>query len=392
MGTEKDELRGESADGGIEDSSRVDWFSGSYFSATRSIQKEQIRFYLELNYLLSGTYVMDQGGGRRFFEESWYHPCGIALKWTEPEGSGVNKGLLSADIRGDAWAALPADMRKAVLLDARDIEGFKQCTRLDMQRTVVSPHATAEEIYQRLRSRELWIAGFSGYYQQARVNADGLPLQGCTIDWGTRKGLTNASTYNKRAEVNKPGPPAVRHELRLRKQSARDRFAALGDALDKDQADTGTQVEDQFVKQSLQQSMTYLDTSRLKDVPRDQWPKNWARDSKPADFWEEVVSGEVGDFTTKWRYETTLENLVRNRAKQYGRGRSKYVLLRLFRDGEALQDVIQDDLDMDFVRLKDEDIDEVVAQVPDERKDECIEWARDARRIAALNVEEHGVL
>ena len=134
--------------------------------------------------------------------------------------------------------------------------------------------------------------------------------------------------------------------------------------------------------------MTYKDTSRLKDIPRDQWPKNWASNSKPADFWREVVTGETGDFTTKWRYDTTLENLVRNRAKQYGRGRSKWVLLRLFRDGEALQDVIQDDLDLDFVRLRDEDINEVLEQVPDDRKEECLEWARDARRIAAHNVEE----
>ena len=388
MGSQKDELRTGIAEGRIEDSSRVDWFSGSYFAASLPVQREQIRFFLELLYRLSGTYVMAEGGGRRFFEESWYHQAGIAIKWTEPDGNGVNKGLLSADIRGDAWAALPASLRKAVLLDLRDIEGFKQCTRLDVQRTVVSPHATAEEIHAKLLRKEVWVPGFSGYRQQARVNADGHPIKGCTIDWGTPKGLTNASTYNKRAEVGIEGPPAVRHELRLRKQAARDRYDALAEALDRERVETGTRVEDVFVKQCLEQSMTYKDTSRLKDIPRDQWPKNWASNSNPADFWREVVTGETGDFTTKWRYDTTLENLVRNRAKQYGRGRSKWVLLRLFRDGESLQDVIQDDLDLDFVRLRNEDIDEVLEQVPDERKEECLEWARDSRAIAARNVEE----
>ena len=279
MGSKEDELRTGFDQGRIEDSSRVDWFSGSYYAASVSIQREQIRFFLELLYLLSGTHVMAQGGGRRFFEESWYHEAGIAIKWTEPDGNGVNKGLLSADIRGDAWAALPADMRKAVLLDLREIEGFKQATRLDIQRTVVSPTATAEEIHVKLVNREVWVPGFSGYRQQARLDADGKPLKGCTIDWGTPKGLTNASTYNKRAEVKLPGLPAVRHELRLRKQAARDSYSALADLLDSEPGDTGTRVEDIFVTQRLGQSMTYKDTSRLKDIPREQWPKNWAQNS-----------------------------------------------------------------------------------------------------------------
>ena len=86
-----------------------------------------------------------------------------------------------------------------------------------------------------------------------------------------------------------------------------------------------------------------------------------------------------------------LERLIKNRAKQYGRGRCKWMALQMFRDGQSQADVIQDDLDLDFVRLKDEDIDEVVAQVPDERREECIKWMKDARRIAAHNVEgAHG--
>jgi hypothetical protein len=133
--------------------------------------------------------------------------------------------------------------------------------------------------------------------------------------------------------------------------------------------------------------MTYLDTSRLKGLPRKEWPVNWARDSKPADFWDQVVSGEVEEFTTKWRYETTLERLIKNRAKQYGRGRTKFLALRVFRDGESLADCMQDDLDLDFVRMRDEDMDEVLEQIPDDRKEECAAWMRDCRRIAAGNIE-----
>ena len=125
----------------------------------------------------------------------------------------------------------------------------------------------------------------------------------------------------------------------------------------------------------------------MKDIPRKDWPVNWARDSKPADFWSQVVDGEVEEFTTKWRYETTLERLIKNRAKQYGRGKAKWVSLRVWRDEEPLSDVIQDDLDLDFIRMRDEDMDEVLEQIPDERKEEAAAWMRDCRRIAAGNIE-----
>lgn len=388
MGSEIDQLGAGTAEVGATDSCRVDWISNSYFAASRSLQRSQIAFFAELNHLLSGTYVLSPGGGRRFFEESWYHECGIALKWTEPDADGVNRGLLSVDIKGDALAALPADVRKALYLDMQEIEGFKQCTRLDMQRTVVNPHATAQEVYRRVVNREVWIKGFTSYGQAARLDGDGNPVKGCTLDWGSRKGTTQCSTYDKRAELKGVGDPATRHELRHRKQPARDRYSSLCSEL-REEGDVETSTaEEFFVKSNLAQAMTYLDTSRLKDIPRDQWPANWARDSKPADFWAQVVSGEVREYQTQWRYERTLERLIKNRSKQYGRGRCKYTILRVFRDGESLADVIQDDLDLDFVRLKDEDIDEVISQVPDERKEEAYLWARDARAKAARNIED----
>ena len=372
----------------LTDSCRLDWLSQSYFAASGALQKQQISYYLELNHLLSGTYEMAQGGGRRFFDESFYHDCGIALKWTEPGGSGVNAGLLSVDIKGAALAALPSLIRRSIYLDMYELEGWKQCTRMDMQRTVVNPHASAQEIYRRLVNREVWVKGFSGWHPGHRIDIDGNPLQGCTVEWGSRKGTTNAVTYDKRAELRLEGPEAARHELRHRKQPARDRFISLVEGLKTEGDSDETSYERFFVQSNLAQSMTYLDTSRLKDIPRSEWPANWARDSKPADFWNQVVTGEVEEFTTQWRYERTLERLIKNRAKQYGRGRSKFVLLRMFRDGEGLQEVLQDDLDLDFIRLKDEDIEEVCAQVPEERREECRSWARDARSIAATNIED----
>ena len=388
MGPTKDSMGAGIAGELLTDSCRLDWLSVSYFAATNSIQRRQISYFLELLNLLSGTYEMDPGGGRRFFEESWQHGCGIGLKWTEPEGSGVNKGLLSVDIRGQALAAFPSHIRKSVYMDMAEIEGYKQCTRMDMQRTLLNPVADAQEIYRRLTNREVWIKGFNGWHPGHRIDIDGNPLQGCTVEWGSKKGTTNCKTYDKRAQQCVEGPPTVRHELLHRKQPARDRFNSLYEGLKAEGEGDDTSYEQFFVQSNLAQTMTYLDTSRLKDIPRSEWPANWARDSKPADFWDQVVTGDVEEFQTQWRYERTLERLIKNRAKQYGRGRSKFVLLRIFRDGESLQNVQQDDLDLDFIRLKDEDIEEVLAQIPEDRRDEARSWALHARRVAAKNVED----
>lgn len=388
MGTGNDVLGAEVAPIGISPSCRLDWISLSYYAHNNSLQREQIYYFLKLLEFIAGPVQMDEGGGRRFFAESWFHPAGISLKWTEPGGSAINSGLLSVDIKGDALASLEPAARKAVYLDACDMDGFKQCTRLDIQRTVVNPHSDADEIHKRLVNREVWVPRFSGWRPGALVDADGKQTTGCLIGWGSPKGTCAAKTYDKRAEQKVEGPPAVRHELQLRKQPARDRWLALGTELRQEDEDADTQAEERFVKSNLGQHMTYLDTSRLKDLPRGEWPKNWARDSEPADFWKEVVSGEVKEYQTKWRFDVALERAMANKWKQYGRLSAKYLAKSIWVDGDSLADIQQDELDQAFVRMRDEDVDEIVAQVAEEEKETARKWMNQCRKKAAKNLED----
>ena len=311
----------------------------------------------------------------------------MALRWTEPGGTGTNAGLLSVDIKGALLAHLDADLRKAVYLDIWDLDGFKQCTRLDSQRTVVNPHADADQIHLMVLNKEVWIPGFRGWRPGALLDADGKQLNGCTITWGSPKGLTHAKTYDKRAQLGGVGDPAARHELVHRKQPARDRFIDLIAELQAEGDQQKTRAEALFVQSNLDQSMGYLDTSRLKHIPRDQWPKNWARDSGAADFWSEVVTGEVKEYRTQWRYQTALEKAIANRNNQYGRLGGKWTSYRVWVDGESLANVQQDELDQQFVRLRDEDIAEILEQVPEERRDDARAWMFEARNRASRNIE-----
>ena len=388
MGSKVDSVGGEIAPVGVSPSCRLDWVSLSYFGATKSLQREQIHYFIKLLDFVAGTHRMAEGGGRRFFEESWFHPSGLSLKWTEPGNAAVNSGLLSVELKGSLLSSLPASVRKALYLDLHELEGFKQCTRMDVQRTVVNPHSDADEIHKRLVNREVWVPKFSGWRPGALVDADGKQTTGCLIGWGSPKGTCTARTYDKRAELKEVGPPAVRHELQLRKQPARDRWLALVDELLQEDGEAETRAEMRFVQSNLGQSMTYLDTSRLKDVPRDQWPRNWARDSQPADFWKEVVEGDVKEYTTKWRFDVALERAMANKWKQYGRLTAKYISKCIWVDGDSLKDLHQDEMDQAFVRMRDEDVEEILEQVPEDEKDAARKWMNTARRKAAKNVED----
>lgn len=300
----------------------------------------------------------------------------------------MNQGLVSLDIRGDALAALDAEQRKAVVLDFAEMDGFKQCSRLDSQVTVVNPDATAESILQQVRKREIWIKGFSSYGEPSTKDQWGNPMTGATITWGSPKGATRCRTYNKQAEANWD-QPAVRHEVQLRKQPARDRFNSLVELLRLEGEGEETKAEAHFVQSVLDQHMAYLDTSRLADRSDQQgWPERWARDSKKADWWKEVVNVVPTEMKTKWRLTKALEDAVEARDKQYGRITAKWVAKRVWIDGAALADARNEELTRAFVRMKDEDIEEVVALVPEEDQSKARKWMKDYRRRAAKRAEE----
>lgn len=371
-----------------ESSCRLDWLSLSLFGASASAQQQQLAycFFLAQHTAQGGEW--QEGAGRRFFANSLYHPSGIQVRWTEPEGDGMNRGLVSLDIRGDAFAALDAEQRKAIYLDFAEMDGFKQCSRIDSQVTVVNPHATAEFILNEVRDRRLWIKGFKSYLEPSQKDQWGNPMTGATISWGSAKGATRCRTYNKQAEANWD-QPAVRHEVQLRKQPARDRFNALVEMLRLESEEQETKAEAHFVQSVLNQHMAYLDTSRLSDRTVEQgFPTNWARDSKKADWWKEVVQVVPTEMKTKWRLTKALEDAVEARDKQYGRITAKWIAKRVWIDGAALADARNEELTRAFVRMKDEDIEEVVNLVPEEEQVKARKWMKDYRRRAAKRAED----
>ena len=368
-------------------SCRLDWLSVSLFGATIRQQREQLSYFFSLLSAVSDGASWAEPSPAKFFQNQVAHEAGVSIKWTEPGSGNTNEGLISVDIRGTAFLALEREHRKALYLDIAEMEGFKQCTRLDAQRTVLNPSMTAERLHEELLSSRLWVKGYQGFRQMGELTAGTAPSDASTVMWGAPTNAIRCRSYNKAAEASWD-VPAVRHEVQMRKQPARDKFNFLVEQLQVEQAEEATTAENAFVQSVLNQHMAYLDTSRLAKLTRKNWPKNWAKRCAKADWWDaEVVTGDPKEIKTVWRLQKKLEDSVAASDAQYGRILAKWVLAQVINEDVSPEEALLDRSAQWFLRLQDSDLTDLLQLVPPEKHDDLLEKWQSYRQVAAHNAE-----
>lgn len=370
------------------DSCRLDWLSLSYFAANEELQKRQLGWWIEAFERFIPQLTFKEGGGRRFFENSVFHDAGVALRWTSPDGAG-NAGHLSVDLRGEFFKLTDPVDRAAIYLDAAELEGFKHCTRLDAQRTLIDPLADAEEIHRLVRERLAWVPRYKAFRQLAPTDSKGDAVNGASVVWGGPSSPCRGMTYNKAAEDGWDGVRAVRHEVLFRRQPARDSFKVLQQMLLAEEGPACRYLaEIRFVQSVLAKQMTYLNTSRLAAI-RDKadWPENWAADSEPAEFWREVVEGDPVQVKVTWREERTLEESQRAHDDQWGRKEAMYVLWRIYGCGQPREEVMEELFSAWASRLKDEDLPQLVKLTPAAKRRSLAREFHRIRKAANHNLE-----
>lgn len=368
-------------------SCRLDWLSVSLFGSTVRRQREQLSYFFSLLNAVSDGATWPEPSPAKFFQHSVSHEAGVSIKWTEPDSGQTNQGLISVDIRGTAFLALEREHRKALYLDIAEMEGFKQCTRLDAQRTVLNPSMSAEDLHEQLVAGTLWVKGFRNYRQMGPMSSRNAPSDASTVMWGAPESAVRARSYNKAAEAGWD-VPAVRHEVQLRRQPARDKFNYLVEQLQVEQAVEATSTENAFVQSVLNQHMAYLDTSRLAKLTRKNWPKNWAQRCEKAEWWDkEVVTGDPKEIKTTWRLQKKLEDSVAASDAQYGRILAKWLLAEVVNEGLDAEEALLKRSAQWLVRLKDEDLEDLLHLVPSEKHDQLLQNWTDFRQVAAHNAE-----
>lgn len=370
------------------DSCRLDWLSLSFYAASKELQDRQLGRWIETFERFVPQPTFKEGGGRRFFENSVFHDAGFALRWTPPDGA-ENAGHLSVDLRGEFFKLTDPAERAAIYLDAAELEGFKHCTRLDAQRTLLDPRADAEQIHRMVRDREVWVPRYGSFRQLAPTDSKGDAVNGASVVWGGPSSPSRGMTYNKAAEDHWDGVRAVRHEVLLRRQPARDSYKVLTQmCLEEEGPSCRYLAEVRFVQSVLSKQMTYLNTSRLAAI-RDKasWPENWAADSEPAEFWQEVVEGEPVQISVAWRQEKSLEDSIATHNNQWGRKLLNYVLWRQYGCGQSRMEVLEELFDCWGARANDADLPELMKLAAPERKKALAREFHRIRQAAAHNLE-----
>ena len=369
-------------------SCRLDWLSVSLFGATVKKQREQLSYFFSLLGAVTDGATWPEPSPAKFFQNSVSHEAGISIKWTEPGSQNTNQGLISVDIRGTAFLSLEREHRKALYLDIAEMDGFKQCTRLDAQRTVLAPLMTAEKLHDELSHGRLWVKGFKGFRQMGPLTTANATSDASTVMWGAPESAVRARSYNKAVEAGWD-VPAVRHEVQLRRQPARDKFNALVAELQVEQAEEATTAENAFVQSVLNQHMAYLDTSRLAKLTRKNWPKNWAQRCENAEWWDkEVVTGDPKEIKTIWRLQKKLDDSVAACDVQYGATLAVWLLVQRMNHGMAPEDAFLARSAQWMLRLKDQHLEKAMQLVPKEHHAELLKLADEWRQTAAHNAEQ----
>ena len=368
-------------------SCRLDWLSVSLFGATVRKQREQLSYFFSLLGAVSDGATWPEPSPAKFFQNAVAHEAGVSVKWTEPGSGNTNEGLISVDIRGTAFLALEREHRKALYLDIAEMDGFKQCTRLDAQRTVLNPSVSAEELHEQLVAGTCWVKSYKGFRQMGELSGRNATSDASTVMWGAPTNAIRCRTYNKAAEAGWD-VPAVRHEVQMRKQPARDKFNYLIEQLQVEQAEEATTAENAFVQSVLNQHMSYLDTSRFAKLTKKNWPKNWAQRCENAEWWDkEVVTGDPKEIKTQWRLQKKLEDSVAASDIQYGRILGKWVLAQVLNEDITPEQAMLERSAQWFLRLQDSDLEDLMHLVPQEKHDELLEKWQSFRQVAAHNAE-----
>ena len=366
----------------VADSCRLDWWTGSYRCSTTSQLHEVTAYYRDVVEEVAGASSFREGSGRRFFTNSVQSEAGgVLIRWSNL-GDKINPGCVSVDLQGTFWAQTMEEERAALFKDLSELPGWRKCTRLDAQRTIVDPMANSEEIWSLVRQRKLWVAGYNSHSQLSPTDSKGDAVNGASTVWGKPSAAARGTTYNKALEQGVKDQNAVRHEVRCRGAAAEGYYRKLTEVLQ-----TDASAERSVVQAILSRHMNYLDTTRYSHIEdKAQWPKNWAKKVEPADFMGEVLQGDFTEVKPASRFGKALRARKAHADYQYGATYALHVLKELLDTNEELWEVMDRLLDHWFVRLRDEHLDEL-QQLTSIKREWLEGYVSRLRKQAANNLE-----
>ena len=300
----------------------IDYATATYFAATSRRQQIQFGELMDIADEIAPNWAFREIGSSAHFERVFMNDMGIRLEMTELSSSvGRNRGTSIISLPGTCWW-IQSDKEAAFnLLRLAKIDGFKKFSRLDFQNTELEPEVDAYAVRHGVMAGDLWVNGASTFRDYMERDADGQPLNGLTLYWGSKRSEKTGRSYDKAADGSW-STPAIRDEVQTRGRWA----ATHGQALIDDLASCHGSPEmvekvHQHTCSALNQHLQYWALNGT--TPKTD--KNWKRKAAPADWYTKRIGKRCAPLQKGSEPALDLEKTVDYGVQQYGRHFARWV-------------------------------------------------------------------
>lgn len=294
----------------------IDYAVAVFFAATPTRQMKVFGDICDLVDEICPNWGFSEVGSSPHYERVFMNDLGVRIELTENASiSGRNSGSTCLSLPGNCWWIQSDEQAALKVLQLSKIDGFKHFTRLDFQNTELEPEFDIYSVRRAVMAGEVWVNGASTFRDYMDRDADGEPLNGLTLYWGSKRSEKLGRSYDKAANAAW-NTPAVRDEIQTRGRWAK----AHGEALVADLASAHGSPEmvekvHKHTCSALNQHLQYWTlngTSPKTD-------KNWKRNAEPADWYVKRIGKRCEPLLKGSRPAIDLDTTVDYGVQQYGR-------------------------------------------------------------------------
>ena len=364
---------------GPQESCRTDYSTHTFKLHTDEHVDEMYSYVWSLGEKILETGELLEVSKGTFFDTRYSHPSGIQMEMSGFDSAKSTKGCASLAINGASWGSLDASERRDLIIDIYRWPGYFRTTRWDAQITALNPPRTIEQIIDDVAEGKLWAARIGSEQSWSRRDKEGGLIEPPTQYFGSPQSNVRVRIYDHGAKHDWQ-IPSLRVETQLRKDTANQHFARLGDRClsERDADPLFVTQEELTVKDALMQHADLKDTSMWAGRPK---PRNWASEAPRPAWYAEMLQHKADPLQIAHKAELEWDKTMQAMIEQYGRKFWLYI------EREALVR----DMDVDAVlgmfhlrcaaKLKKGDGDLLASVVPDGRK-------REARHVVRRSADE----
>jgi len=300
----------------------LDYVVASFFAASPRLQQQQFNEMLELVDDIAPSWDFREAGSSPHFERVFRNELGARIELTETEqGKLRNTGRATLSLPGTLWWLQDDEKAAFRLLQVSKIPGFKHFTRLDFQNTELEPEFDVYQVRQAVNAGDVWVNGATTFRDYMDRDAEGEPLNGLTLYWGSKRSEKLCRSYDKAASASWK-TTAVRDEVQTRGKWAQ----AHGEALVAELATAHgspemVEVVHKHTCSALNQHLQYWTLNGTNPKT----DKNWKRKAEPSDWFVKRIGKRCEPIQKGSGPAVDLDTTVDYGVQQYGRYFARWV-------------------------------------------------------------------